>query len=86
MTGEQTTITEDLTAYLRERTRADVTSDQDVFASGLISSMAAMELVLHLEQTYAVVIAGADLQRDNFRTADAMAALVCRLRKAPADA
>jgi methoxymalonate biosynthesis acyl carrier protein len=55
-----------------------------MFTSGLVSSMFAMELVVHIEQTYSVAIVGADLKLDNFRTVEKMAALVLRLQGAEA--
>jgi methoxymalonate biosynthesis acyl carrier protein len=75
-------IVEDVQAFLRARTKALVPVDQDLFASGLVSSIFAMELVVHLEQTYSVAIVGADLKLDNFRTIKDMTVLVQRLRDA----
>ncbi|MFE2446585.1 acyl carrier protein [Stenotrophomonas sp. NPDC087984] len=76
-----------ITAFVSERVKAEVPADQDLFGSGLVSSMFAMELVVHLEQAFSVQILGDDLKRDNFRTIAAMTALVVRLRGAekPAD-
>ncbi|AGP58962.1 acyl carrier protein [Streptomyces rapamycinicus] len=76
-----------ITAFVSERVKAEVPADQDLFGSGLVSSMFAMELVVHLEQAFSVQILGDDLKRDNFRTIEAMTALVVRLRGAekPAD-
>jgi methoxymalonate biosynthesis acyl carrier protein len=72
-------IEESLRGFIETRTRTSVTPDRDLFATGLVSSMFAMELVVHLEQTHGVVIVGADLKLDNFRTVQTMAALVLRL-------
>ncbi|MER8157096.1 acyl carrier protein [Streptomyces sp. NPDC094472] len=76
-----------ITAFVSERVKAEVPADQDLFGSGLVSSMFAMELVVHLEQAFSVQILGDDLKRDNFRTIEAMTALVVRLHGAekPAD-
>jgi methoxymalonate biosynthesis acyl carrier protein len=70
-----------LTAYLTEKTRTttEIKPDEDVFASGLVTSMFAMQLVVHLESTYDIAIIGPELKLDNFRTARVMAALVLRL-------
>jgi methoxymalonate biosynthesis acyl carrier protein len=65
--------------FLEERTKTSVAANQDLFASGLVSSMFAMELVVHLEQAYAVAILGPDLKLDNFRTIERMTAMVSRL-------
>ncbi|MDA3647912.1 acyl carrier protein [Saccharopolyspora indica] len=78
MTAED--ITTELLDHVQGRTRATVAADQDLFASGLVNSMFAMELVVHLEQAYGVAIAGPDLKLDNFRSVRAMTDLVLRLR------
>ncbi|MFE4336463.1 acyl carrier protein [Streptomyces sp. NPDC056831] len=75
-------VAEHVQAFLAERTRQTWARDTDLFASGGLSSMFAMELVVHLESTFDIVIAGPDLALDNFRTVDAMTALVLRLREA----
>lgn len=69
-----------LCAFVEERTRSAVPGDLDLFASGLVSSMFAMQLVVYLETTFGVTVDGPDLTLDNFRTVDAMTALVERLR------
>jgi methoxymalonate biosynthesis acyl carrier protein len=69
--------------FLKEKTLATPATDQDLFASGVVSSMFAMEMVVFLEQSYQVTIIGGDLKIDNFRTVDAMTDLVLRLRDAP---
>jgi methoxymalonate biosynthesis acyl carrier protein len=69
-----------LTEFLAETIKSDVASDQDLFASGLVSSMFAMQLVVHLESAYDIAIIGPELKLDNFRTVRAMAGLVLRLR------
>jgi methoxymalonate biosynthesis acyl carrier protein len=71
-----------LLAFLTERIKTEVAPDQDLFKSGLVSSMFAMELVVHLEMCYDIAIIGAELKLDNFRTVEAMTALVLRLRGA----
>ena len=75
-------IEQALLTFLEERTKTAVPPTQDLFASGLVSSMFAMELVVHLEQNYEVAIVGADLKLDNFRTVRQMTELVLRLRDA----
>ena len=71
-----------LTEFLAEKIKTDVASDQDLFASGLVSSMFAMQLVVHLESAYDIAIIGPELKLDNFRTVQAMSDLVLRLRAA----
>ncbi|OON80144.1 acyl carrier protein [Streptomyces tsukubensis] len=71
----------ELLAFVAKRTGRIWTADADVFGSGGLSSLFAMELVVHLEKTYDIAIRGADLRMDNFRTVTGMAALVARLRQ-----
>lgn len=75
-------IDEALLGFLTERIKTDVAPDQDLFASGLVSSMFAMQLVVHLEESYDIAIIGPELKLDNFRTVQAMTSLVLRLRAA----
>jgi methoxymalonate biosynthesis acyl carrier protein len=92
MTSEQTinpvtdeAIEKALLSFLAERIKTTVAPDQDLFKSGLVSSMFAMQLVVHLEECYDIAIIGPELKLDNFRTVDAMTGLVLRLRDAAAD-
>jgi methoxymalonate biosynthesis acyl carrier protein len=75
-------IQEALLKFLTGRVTAEVQPDQDLFASGLVSSMFAMQLVVHLEESYDIAIVGPELKLDNFRTVQAMTSLVLRLRAA----
>jgi methoxymalonate biosynthesis acyl carrier protein len=84
ITGEE--IENALLGFLGERVKADVASDQDLFKSGLVSSMFAMQLVVHLEESYDIAIVGPELKLDNFRTVQAMTGLVLRLRDTPGPA
>jgi methoxymalonate biosynthesis acyl carrier protein len=75
-------IEDALLDFLGERIKTEVAADQDLFKSGLVSSMFAMQLVVHLEESYDIAIIGPDLKLDNFRTVEAMTSLVLRLRDA----
>ncbi|MFJ2112749.1 MULTISPECIES: acyl carrier protein [unclassified Streptomyces] len=79
------TVEKELLDFLRARTKTEWQQDTDLFASGGLSSLFAMELVVHLEKAYGISIRGADLRLDNFRTVTGMAALVGRLREAAGD-
>lgn len=72
-------VAQQIKDFLAYRINQEVPSDQDLFRTGLVSSMFAMELVVFLEQTYGIAIVGPDLKLDNFRTVDGMSALVRRL-------
>lgn len=81
LTDQQSAHTEqDLVSYLTGRLKTEVAAAQDLFDTGLVSSMFAMELVVYLEQCYEVAIVGPDLKLKNFRSARSMAALVHRLK------
>jgi methoxymalonate biosynthesis acyl carrier protein len=92
MTSEQTmapltaaAIEEALLSFLADRVKTAVAPDQDLFGSGLVSSMFAMQLVVHLEECYDIAIIGPELKLDNFRSVGAMTRMVLRLRDAPDD-
>lgn len=69
-----------LLGFLTARTKREWDSDTDLFATGGMSSLFAMELVVHLENEFGVTVEGEDLTLDNFRTVRAMADLVGKLR------
>lgn len=75
-------VQENLLLFLEQRTRRSVAPDLDLFASGLVSSLFAMQLVVHVESAFGVSVGGPDLKLENFRTVNAMAALVLRLQGA----
>ncbi|MEU6508507.1 MULTISPECIES: acyl carrier protein [unclassified Streptomyces] len=77
ITAEQ--VAADLTRFLEEHTRTSWDADTDLFDTGGVSSMFAMELVVHIEKTFGVAVEGPDLRIDNFRTVRTMTALVLRL-------
>ncbi|MEU7614892.1 acyl carrier protein [Micromonospora rifamycinica] len=74
------TVAPELARFLTARTGRSWPPDADLFAVGGLSSLFAMELVVHLEQTFGVTVRGTDLRMDNFRTVRRMVALVDRLR------
>ncbi|MFJ4921618.1 acyl carrier protein [Streptomyces sp. NPDC088725] len=79
--GDPGAVQADLLRFLTKRTGRTWTTDADVFGSGGLSSLFAMELVVHLERTYDISIRGADLRTENFRTVLRMSELVERLRQ-----
>ena len=52
--------------------------DEDVFALGFVNSLFAMQLVMFVEHTFEITIENEDLEIDNFRTVNAIAALIDR--------
>ncbi|MEV6352921.1 acyl carrier protein [Streptomyces hydrogenans] len=77
---DTTAVRRTLTAFLEQRTKTAVAADVDLFSTGLVTSLFAMELLVHVEQSFGVQVGGSDLTLDNFRSVDAMTALVLRLR------
>jgi methoxymalonate biosynthesis acyl carrier protein len=74
------TIRVDLIDFIERRTKRRIAPDLDIFTTGLVSSLFALELVVHVESAYDVTVAGPDLRLDNFRTVAAMSSLILRLR------
>ncbi|HST59900.1 MAG TPA: phosphopantetheine-binding protein [Longimicrobium sp.] len=68
-------IREFLSRFIRDHQLAD---DEDIFATGYVNSMFAMQLVQFVETTFGITVESEDLEIDNFRTVDAIAALVGR--------
>ncbi|MEO5332753.1 MAG: acyl carrier protein [Magnetococcus sp. YQC-5] len=54
----------------------DLADDDDLFATGLVTSLFAMHLVLFLEKEFQVKVDNKDLDFDNFRTINAIVALI----------
>jgi methoxymalonate biosynthesis acyl carrier protein len=63
----------------------DMENDQDIFALGFVNSLFAMQLVLFVEKEFDLSVEDEDLDIDNFRTLNAIAALVERKTAATAD-
>ena len=56
----------------------DLRDDEDIFATGFVNSMFAMQLVQFVETTFGIAVEGDDLELDNFRSVDALDAFVAR--------
>ncbi|MDI1443047.1 phosphopantetheine-binding protein [Polyangium sp. 6x1] len=75
----QSTIKGDVKSFLSRHVRGvDVKDSDDIFTMGLVNSMFAMQLVEFIEKRFEVEIGPDDLEMDNFRSIDAIAALVER--------
>jgi len=62
----------------------ELRDDEDIFATGFVNSMFAMQLVQFVESEFGFTVESEDLDLDNFRTIDAIAALVERKSAAAA--
>ena len=60
----------------------DLKDDEDIFSLGFVNSLFAMQIVLFVEQQLGVTVANEDLQLDNFRTINAMTALIISKKEA----
>ena len=56
----------------------ELRDDEDIFATGYVNSMFAMQLVTFVEQTFGIQVESNDLELDNFRSVDAIGAFVAR--------
>jgi methoxymalonate biosynthesis acyl carrier protein len=57
---------------------AQLEDDTDLFDSGLVNSMFAMQLVLFVEKSFALVVGPADMDRSNFRSVSSVASFAQR--------
>ena len=68
-------IREFVSRFVRDHQLGDA---EDIFATGFVNSMFAMQLVQFVETTFGITVESDDLDIDNFRSIDAIAALVER--------
>ena len=79
MNAAQTRIKEFLSRFFRQH---DLQPDEDIFALGFVNSLLAMQLVNFVEKEFGVTIEDEDLDLANFRSLNAIDALVERKRAA----
>ncbi|QWF84860.1 acyl carrier protein [Amycolatopsis sp. CA-230715] len=65
-----------LLEFVNSLVNTELDPDDDYFAQGLISSLVALELVTFVEHRFAITVEVADLDLDNFRTVNRLAAFV----------
>ncbi len=56
----------------------ELADGEDIFATGFVNSMFAMQLVQFVEQAFGITCDSEDLEIDNFRSIDALTAFVLR--------
>ncbi|TCP54507.1 acyl carrier protein [Tumebacillus sp. BK434] len=54
----------------------ELSDDDDIFALGFVNSLFAMQMVMFVEGEFGIRVENEDLDLDNFRTVNAIAALV----------
>lgn len=65
-------------AFLADRVPRELAQDDDIFALGFVNSLFALQLVMFVEQEFAITIESEDLELDNFRSLVAIERLVGR--------
>lgn len=75
MADHSTKIRAFLSKYIQN---TDIKDDEDIFTSGFVNSLFAMQLVLFLEGQFSITIENEDLQMDNFRSINALSQLINR--------
>lgn len=73
MDDRKTKTKQFLARFLRNHDLAD---DEDIFALGFVNSLLAMQLVQFIEKEFGITVEDEDLDLDNFRSLNAIDALV----------
>ncbi|WP_158841372.1 acyl carrier protein [Saccharothrix deserti] len=71
-----TKVSEFLQRHVSER--VELRREDDIFATGLVNSLLALQLVVFVEHEFALVVADEDLNLDNFRSIAAIERFVAR--------
>lgn len=75
MTSSQ--IRASLRQFLANYVRSpDFADDQDIFRSGFVNSLFAMQLVLHVEGSFGITVENEDMDIANFSSVDALTRFV----------
>jgi len=78
-TEEEKGIKETLRGFLLSSIAlADLADDDDLFASGIVNSLFAVQLMTFIEKTFAIEVGMDDLDIENFKSLDATTAFVLR--------
>ncbi|NNH69588.1 acyl carrier protein [Nocardia uniformis] len=73
-------LTTELLSYFGTMAESELAPDDDIFALGLVNSLRALEIVVHVEKNYGISVDVEDLELDNFRSASRAAAFIERKR------
>jgi acyl carrier protein len=71
-------IKEKIKAFLAQFINVNISDDEDIFASGLVNSLFAMQLVLFVEKEFQFKVENDDLDYDNFRTLNTIVGFIER--------
>jgi D-alanine--poly(phosphoribitol) ligase subunit 2 len=76
----------DIQMILRDHMAVDVDSpDLDLLESGLVDSIGLVELIVELENAFGVSLPMEELEIDDFRSVNKLAALIARYSRPPLD-
>ncbi len=75
MDETQTKIKQFLSRFFKNH---DLQPSEDIFALGFVNSLLAMQLVAFVEKEFGLAVEDEDLDLDNFRSIDAISALIAR--------
>lgn len=67
-----------LAKYIKNRELKD---NEDIFGSGFVNSLFAVQLVLFIENEFSLTLEGKDLKLDNFRSISALVNLIDKKRQ-----
>lgn len=62
--------------FLEQFIDVDVADDEDLFASGLVNSLFAMQLVLFVEKEFSIKVENEDLDLANFQSVNAITGFI----------
>jgi len=84
MVAEQSGIKETIREFISSSINiAGVNDDANLFESGIVNSLFAVQLMTFIEKTFAIEVGPEDLDIDNFKSLDAMTAFVLRKLERP---
>ena len=87
MSQDLATATSQVQGLLREQLLVDVDSpEEDLLSSGLLDSLALVQLLVSIEEGFGVRIALSDLQLDDIRSVSSIANLIANRRAQAAGA
>ena len=72
-------IKEKVKQFLKKRKNVNINDDDDLFKSGFVDSLFALQLILFLEKEFNIKISNKDISEENFRTLNNIADTVKRL-------
>jgi methoxymalonate biosynthesis acyl carrier protein len=71
-------VKENILAFLGRYVKTKVEDDLNLFSSGLVNSLFAMQLVLYVEKQFKIKVENEDLDLKNFNSVNAISDFVCR--------